>query len=108
MDKALKAFLGCMVAVAVGILIGVICGAVGYNTAATQNVTYNAPLPLFSRDRFDFYYIGNTDCVVVDTMTNVTYLYLRNGNGAAVTVLVDAEGKPLLYENLVSEGEKTL
>ena len=33
----------------------------------------------------------------VDTQTGVQYLFRFNGNAAGLTVLVDAEGKPLLY-----------
>lgn len=33
----------------------------------------------------------------VDTQTGVQYLFHSNGNAAGLTVLVDAEGKPLLY-----------
>lgn len=33
----------------------------------------------------------------VDTQTSVQYLFHFNGNAAGLTVLVDAEGKPLLY-----------
>lgn len=33
----------------------------------------------------------------VDTQTGVQYLLHYNGNAAGLTVLVDAEGRPLLY-----------
>lgn len=35
--------------------------------------------------------------VWVDTETGVQYLYRTCGNAGGMTVLVDAEGKPLLY-----------
>ena len=35
--------------------------------------------------------------VLVDTQTGVQYLYHASGNSGGMTVLVDAEGKPLLY-----------
>ena len=35
--------------------------------------------------------------VLVDTQTGVQYLYHSAGNSGGLTVLVDAEGKPLLY-----------
>ena len=35
--------------------------------------------------------------VLVDRQTGVQYLFHFNGNAAGLTVLVDAEGKPLLY-----------
>lgn len=33
----------------------------------------------------------------VDTQTGVQYLYHASGNSGGLTVLVDSEGKPLLY-----------
>ena len=33
----------------------------------------------------------------VDTQTGVQYLYHASGNSGGLTVLVDADGKPLLY-----------
>lgn len=35
--------------------------------------------------------------VWVDTQTGVQYLYHASGNSGGLTVLVDAEGKPLLH-----------
>ena len=35
--------------------------------------------------------------VLVDTQTGVQYLYHAAGNSGGLTLLVDAEGKPLLY-----------
>ena len=35
--------------------------------------------------------------VLVDTQTGVQYLYHASGNSGGLTVLVDSEGKPLLY-----------
>ena len=35
--------------------------------------------------------------VLVDTQTGAQYLYHAAGNSGGLTVLVDAEGKPLLY-----------
>ena len=35
--------------------------------------------------------------VWVDTQTGVQYLYHTSGNSGGMTVLVDAEGRPLLY-----------
>lgn len=33
----------------------------------------------------------------VDTQTGVQYFFHQNGSAGGLTVLVDAEGKPLLY-----------
>lgn len=35
--------------------------------------------------------------VWVDTQTGVQYLYHASGNSGGLTVLMDAEGRPLLY-----------
>ena len=34
----------------------------------------------------------------MDTQTGVQYLYHASGNSGGLTVLVDADGKPLLYQ----------
>ncbi len=39
----------------------------------------------------------NNNEVWVDTQTGVQYLYHAVGNSGGLTLLVDAEGKPLLY-----------
>ena len=36
----------------------------------------------------------------VDTQTGVQYLYPASGNSGGLTVLVDAEGKPLLHRRI--------
>ncbi len=36
--------------------------------------------------------------VLVDCQTRVQYLSVSIGSGGGLTVLVDAEGKPLLYD----------
>ena len=37
--------------------------------------------------------------VIVDTETNVCYLLVVESQGAGLTTMVDAEGKPLLWDN---------
>ncbi|MBQ3724590.1 MAG: xylan 1,4-beta-xylosidase [Oscillospiraceae bacterium] len=36
--------------------------------------------------------------IFVDTETSVQYLFIQSGYGGGLTVLVDQEGKPLLYK----------
>ena len=36
--------------------------------------------------------------IYVDTETSVQYLFIQSGYGGGLTVLVDQEGKPLLYK----------
>ena len=45
--------------------------------------------------------------VLVDTQTGVQYLYHAVGNSGGLTLLVDAEGKPLLYLSLIHISEPT-
>ena len=41
----------------------------------------------------------------VDTQTGVQYLYHSSGNSGGLTVLVDADGKPLLYHRTTDAPE---
>ena len=41
--------------------------------------------------------VMTTSEIWVDTQTGVQYLYHAVGNSGGLTLLVDAEGKPLLY-----------
>lgn len=53
-------------------------------------------------ERFDVLYdtdtINNGCIILVDKETRVMYLYVKTGSGAGLTVMVDEEGKPMLYE----------
>ena len=49
-----------------------------------------------SSDRFDSH--GAACHVIVDRETGVQYLYAYRNGGVGMTVLVDADGKPLLAE----------
>ncbi|KMT21801.1 DUF6440 family protein [Clostridium cylindrosporum] len=40
--------------------------------------------------------IMETYRVIVDKKTGVNYLYVNSGTGGGLTVLVDAEGKPIV------------
>lgn len=48
--------------------------------------------------KFQSIYLGNQDYIFVDKETRVQYLFVKNAYGAGMTVLVDADGKPILYE----------
>lgn len=41
---------------------------------------------------------GDGNHIYVDKETRVQYLFVREGYGGGLTVLVDADGKPILYE----------
>ena len=43
--------------------------------------------------------------VILDKMTGVQYLSYITSSGAGLTILVDQEGKPLLYQPQVDENE---
>ena len=42
--------------------------------------------------------LGSRDYIFVDKETGVQYLFVDNNTGGGLTVLVDADGKPILYE----------
>lgn len=42
--------------------------------------------------------INNTIKVIIDRTTGVCYLWRKSGYGAGMTVLLDADGTPLTYE----------
>lgn len=45
-------------------------------------------------------FISSSSEVLVDTQTGVQYLYHAVGNSGGLTLLVDADGKPLLYRKM--------
>lgn len=48
--------------------------------------------------RFISVYKSDNERILVDKETRVQYLYRGAGYGGGMTVLVDSDGKPLLYE----------
>jgi len=51
-------------------------------------------------NRFISIYLGHNDYIYVDKETKVQYLSVTSG-GTGIEVMVDADGKPLLYEGEV-------
>ncbi len=55
-----------------------------------------------TENRFkDLGYIGigeSSSTIFYDSTTRVIYIFYKNGYGGGLTTLVNAEGKPLLYE----------
>lgn len=43
-------------------------------------------------------YSNDTIKIWVDTETNVMYMHIKDGYGAGLTVMVDEDGKPLIWE----------
>ena len=51
-------------------------------------------------ERFKIKGNGFTDIsIITDTITGVQYLYYDHGHAGGLTILVDADGKPLIQEN---------
>ena len=50
------------------------------------------------KDRFATLDVGSRVDVIVDTKTGVCYLYRAIGYGAGITVMLDTDGTPLLYD----------
>ena len=54
-------------------------------------------------DKYDFTseYADRGVCIYIHEKTGVQYIFVKEGYGAGLTVLVDEDGKPLLYEEEV-------
>lgn len=50
------------------------------------------------RERMHHYYVDRGCAVYVDSVTGVCYLWKKDGYGGGITVMVDANGKPLIYK----------
>ena len=50
-----------------------------------------------NNDRFLFHSYNNGCCIIVDTQTKVMYLFINAGYEGGLTVMVDTDGRPLLY-----------
>lgn len=48
--------------------------------------------------------VGNTDSIWVDVTEKTQYLYIDDAYNGGMTLLVDSEGKPLLYEGEIPYG----
>ena len=56
----------------------------------------DTPNPFY--DRFATCKLNNNMTILVDTITGVCYIYRKVGYGAGMTMLMDTDGTPLLYE----------
>lgn len=50
------------------------------------------------RGRFERYKTSGYELIYVDTETGCCYLFIKNGNGAGLCQLTDANGYPLIWE----------
>lgn len=71
---------------AVVLVMVICCGLVGCDTTYT------------SEERFDIVHEEGSQTIVVDEETGVMYLFCQAGYAGGMTVMVDADGNPLLYE----------
>ena len=84
--KRLIAILLCLV-MAVSLLAG--CGAVEEADSDGFSVT----------GRFETVWSDYDDEIIVDTKTGVMYFYYDGYNAGGLTVMVDAEGNPLIWDD---------
>ena len=75
----------------IGIILIIIISLVILTGCTSNAVTESR----FIRERLEIG--GNESCIIIDTATKVQYIY-KSGYGGGLTLLVDAEGKPLLYQ----------
>lgn len=55
-----------------------------------------------TNNRFKMVYeqgAASAQIIIVDTETGVMYLYKKNGYSGGLTVMVDQDGKPLIWES---------
>jgi hypothetical protein len=57
----------------------------------------NRLIEVYRNNLFEF---DKRVCIYMDITTNVQYLAIHQSHGVGVTVLVDQNGKPLLYKPL--------
>lgn len=62
------------------------------------NATQAAEWHQEDSERFVIAFSEGTNTVYVDTGTGVMYFFHNSGSGGGMTVMVDADGKPLIWE----------
>ena len=77
--------------VAIIILTMIMLLGCGLNSLSEENIYINP-------ERIKKVYGSSYEQIFVDTETNVMYLYEGLGYGGGLTVMVDKNGKPLLWE----------
>lgn len=53
--------------------------------------------------RFETIYDRYNTKIIVDTNTNVSYLVYEYSHGVGITTLLDAEGKPIIFDRLLEK-----
>lgn len=87
-----KLLVGLLTSVIMLSLVG--CGDTTKLRLETDDATYN----VHSEDDRFMKIESINGWIYVDKETKVQYLFIKRSNGGGLTVLVDAEGNPLLYE----------
>ena len=83
-----------VVALIMCIVMLVACNSSEESVAAVETSSRFVLVESFKTDTFS----SSAAYVIVDTETNVCYLLVVESQGAGLTVMVDAEGNPLLWE----------
>lgn len=79
------------------LVVSVLCSLLAWCLAGCSNYTEPQAEPRFKSVEMTI--VNNSGAwLVVDTETGVLYLYRGGSGSSGMTVLVDAEGKPLLWE----------
>ena len=82
-------------AISLIIIIGIIISGLLLKEISIPD-SYAKDKPRITRKGSDYSY-GATE-ILVDNETGVMYLFVKNGYGAGLTVMLDEDGKPLLYK----------
>lgn len=95
----LKRFL--IAGVAVIMMVASLSGC-GSTTVGTTETSPNGE-DRFIEIRTDDSAIGSWTDIYVDKETGVMYLFVKNGYGGGLTVMVDENGKPLIWEGVEND-----
>ena len=98
--KKLKKFL--IAGVAVIIMATSLFGCGSISSIGTTEETPNGE-DRFIEIRTDDSAIGSWTDIYVDKETGVMYLFVKNGYGGGLTVMVDEDGKPLIWDEQKGE-----
>lgn len=80
------------------LVVSILCSLLALCLTGCGENVESRPEPRFKIVDDDIRFHRSYACLVVDTETGVLYLYDAGQSTSVMTVLVDAEGKPLLWE----------
>lgn len=67
-------------------------------TIKTENEDGSVTVTTTPDERMDVVYDQGLQWILVDDKTGVMYLFVKSGYGGGLTVMLDAEGNPLIWE----------